>query len=88
MKLKDREAFVSMASAKKLPVQTHFVSAPQIRRDRVVSRNLSKGETFSSEITPAIFEFMEAQFEAPTDEELSKSIVIAVNDRLLRLIPV
>jgi predicted kinase len=53
MKVRDRSRFIALAQAKGLPVQMHFVAAPlEVRRNRVLSRNLDKGETFSFEVTP------------------------------------
>ncbi|MGZ8886197.1 MAG: AAA family ATPase [Halobacteriota archaeon] len=76
MKVGDRSRFVALAQAKNLSVRTHFVTAPlEVRRDRVLSRNTSKDDTFSFEVSPAMFDFMETQFEAPTDNELSSCIV-------------
>lgn len=76
MKVDDRSRFVALAQAKSLPVRTHFVTAPlEVRRDRVLSRNLNKGDTFSFEVTPGMFDFMETQFEAPTESESSTCLV-------------
>jgi predicted kinase len=76
MKVDDRSRFIALAQAGNLAVRTHFVTAPlEIRRDRVLSRNVSKGDTFSFEVTPAMFDFMETQFELPTDSELSTCVV-------------
>jgi predicted kinase len=78
MKVSDRARFVSLAEAKGLPVQLHFVTAPHdVRRERVASRNANKGETFAFEVTPGMFDFMETQFESPTAAELSRSIAPA-----------
>jgi predicted kinase len=75
MKVSDRTRFISLAEGRELPVQLHYVTAPlDVRRGRVASRNANRGETFAFEVTPAMFEFMETQFESPTDAELSKSI--------------
>jgi predicted kinase len=75
MRVSDRSRFISLAGAKGLPVQLHYVNAPHgVRRARVVSRNANKGETFAFEVTPAMFDFMEKQFEPPTEAELSRSI--------------
>jgi predicted kinase len=50
----------------------HFVDADvSLRRQRVVQRNLEKGETHSFDVTPVMFEAMEAYFEYPTESELS-----------------
>lgn len=76
MKMKDRVRFTSLAEDNVLEVQLHFVTAPHdLRRNRVVSRNETRSETFAFEVTPQMFDFMEAQFEPPTSDELSKSVV-------------
>lgn len=76
MKVADRSRLVALAQAKSLSVRTHFVTAPlEIRRNRVLSRNVSKGDSFSFEVTPAMFDFMETQFQVPTESELSTSVV-------------
>ena len=78
MKRKDRARFVALAENEDLSVQTHSVTAShKIRRERVLLRNETKSETFSFEVTPEMFDFMEKQFEPPTDEELSKSTVFS-----------
>lgn len=77
MKVSDRSKFVSLAEAKALTVQMHYVNAPHsLRRGRVLSRNMEKGETFAFEVTPAMFDFMEKQFESPTEPELSRCVAI------------
>jgi len=77
MKTASRSAFVSLAWNANHAVRLHHVTAPQaIRRERVLARNEERGETFSFEVTPQMFEFMEAQFEAPTPEELSHALLI------------
>jgi predicted kinase len=49
----------------------HFIDAElAIRRERVLRRNRERGETFSFEVTPPMFEAMEAYFEPPSDNEL------------------
>ena len=35
-----------------------------------------KGQTFSMEVTPVMFEFMEKEFERPTKKELQDAIII------------
>ena len=78
MKVNDRSRFVALAEAKALPLQMHFVTAPlDLRRSRVMSRNTNKGESFSFEVTPGMFDFMEKRFEHPTDAEVSKSVVFS-----------
>ncbi|MEM7051315.1 MAG: ATP-binding protein [Acidobacteriota bacterium] len=77
MKVANRSEFVDLARAAELPVQLHFIDAPHdIRRSRVLARNSAKGETFSFEVTPAMFDFMESQFQRPTPAELSTATVV------------
>lgn len=76
MKVADRSRFIALAEAKSLAVCTYYVTAPlQVRKDRVLSRNLKKGDTFSFEVTPGMFDFMETQCQAPTGRELSACVV-------------
>ena len=57
--------------------QLHYVSAPYaIRRKRVFERNIDKGETYSFEVTPGMFDYMEREFHSPTASELAVAIVI------------
>jgi predicted kinase len=78
MKVADRLRFVSLAQNAGVPTQLHFVSASHdVRRNRVVARNNSKGDTFAFEVTPAMFDFMEKHFEPPTEAERSRAIVFS-----------
>lgn len=71
-----RTAFAGLIDASGLPGQWHLVEAPHdVRRRRVMARNSARGETFSFEVTPAMFDFMEREFEPPTSDELDRSIV-------------
>ena len=55
----------------------HFVDAElPIRRQRVLHRNAEKGETYSFDVTPGMFEAMELYFERPTASELSESQLV------------
>ncbi len=47
-----------------------------MRKERVVKRNIEKGETYSFEVTPMMFDFMEKEFQRPTDEELERAIIV------------
>ena len=59
-------------SAKGLSLRWHFVDAPkEVRRARVAVRNAAKGETFVMEVTPEMFEMLEAIYEPPVPAELS-----------------
>lgn len=76
MRRTDRERVAQIAEACELPVQFHFVTAPQeVRRERVLSRNEVRGETFSIVVTPQMFEFIEGVYEAPAPDELTGCIV-------------
>ena len=77
MKIEDRARFRSLARDNGLAVQLHFVTAARhLRRQRVLSRNNIKGETFSFGVSPQMFDFMETQFESPTSEESGLSIFV------------
>ena len=76
MKVKNRSGFLALAATNKHTAQLHFINAPhEIRRNRVLTRNVQKGDTFSFEVTAPMFDFMERQFEPPTDQELASSVV-------------
>ncbi|GAB5537161.1 MAG: hypothetical protein Rubg2KO_34100 [Rubricoccaceae bacterium] len=71
MKVDNRTEFVDLAHASGLPSQLHFIDAPlNTRKKRVLARNAEKGDTFSFEVTPAMFDFMEKEFQRPTTAEL------------------
>jgi len=76
MRHADRERIRQIAQAKRLPLQWHFVDAPQdVRRARVAGRNGAKGETFVHEVTPQMFEMLEAVYEAPAPAELEGAVL-------------
>lgn len=76
MKAHNRSEFVGLAQTCNLPAQLHFVDAPlDLRRQRVLARNTEQGATFAFEVTPAMFDFMEQQFERPGQAELALATV-------------
>jgi predicted kinase len=76
MKVSNRTEFLSLASAGEHPAQLHFVNAPlDVRRQRVLQRNIDKGDTYSFEVSAPMFDFMEREFEPPTDQELARATV-------------
>jgi predicted kinase len=80
MRRADRERIRQIAEEKGLSPQWHFVDAPQdVRRARVAGRNAAKGETFVMEVTPEMFDMLEAIYEPPTPAEL-KGAVLSVSD--------
>jgi predicted kinase len=80
MRRADRERIRQIAEEKGLSPQWHFVDAPQdVRRARVAGRNAAKGETFVMEVTPEMFERLEAIYEPPAPAEL-EGAVLSVSD--------
>lgn len=76
MRRSDRARVAQIAEACDLPLQFHFVTAPQdVRRARVLDRNQVRGDTFSIEVTPDMFAFIEGVYEAPEADELAGCIV-------------
>ncbi|HEY2358829.1 MAG TPA: ATP-binding protein [Phenylobacterium sp.] len=80
MRKADRARVREIAEATDLPLQFHFVNAPQeVRRARVLDRNVVRGESFAIEVTPDLFEFIEGVYEPPEPGELTGA-VISEND--------
>jgi predicted kinase len=76
MRRADRARVREIAEAVELPLQWHFVDAPQaVRRARVADRNAVKGEGFAIEVTPDLFEFIEGVYEPPLPDELDGAVV-------------
>jgi predicted kinase len=80
MRVADRARVREIAEATGLGMQFHFVDAPQeVRRARVLDRNVVRGESFAIEVTPDLFEFIEGVYEPPQPGELIGA-VISVSD--------
>ncbi|MFZ3005887.1 MAG: ATP-binding protein [Phenylobacterium sp.] len=76
MRKTDRARVAEIAEACELPLQFHFVTAsPDVRRARVLERNEVRGETFSIDVSPDMFDFIEGVFEAPDADELTGAII-------------
>ena len=76
-KFKHREKYRKFAKENNIEVKVHFLNIPkEIRKERVLKRNLEKGITFEFEVTNGNFECMENWFEARLETELKNSIVI------------
>lgn len=70
MTFAEREAFRARAETAGHRVKMHFVEAPrEVRLARLNRRNQERGETFSFEVSPAMFEFFEARYEKPNPSE-------------------
>ncbi len=75
-----RKLFSTLSEEANLLTQLHYVVAPlAIRRQRVLDRNIKKGSTFSFEVTTEMFDFMEGEFEKPSDAELENALIIDTN---------
>ena len=56
---------------------THFLDiSKETRMNRVIKRNMEKGETFEFEVSDENFDFMENWFEKPTEKEMIGGIII------------
>jgi predicted kinase len=76
MRVADRDRVRGIAEATELPLQFHFVDAPQeVRRARVASRNEVRGEGFAIPVSPDMFEFIEGVYEPPRPGELIGAVV-------------
>jgi predicted kinase len=76
MRRADRDRVRQIAEGAELPLQWHFVDAPEaVRRARVAGRNTIKGESFAIEVTPELFDFMEGVYEPPEPAELDGAVV-------------
>ncbi|MGD0192497.1 MAG: ATP-binding protein [Rhizomicrobium sp.] len=70
-----RAHLADLAERAGLTVQLHFLDVPaDERRRRVQARNVEKGEThqLTFAVTRQMFDFVEAMFEPPTDEEMAR----------------
>lgn len=76
MRKTDRARVAEIAEACELPLQFHFVTASSdVRRARVLERNEVRGETFSIDVSPDMFDFIEGVYEAPDAQELKGAII-------------
>ncbi|MDB5423350.1 MAG: hypothetical protein JWQ29_766 [Phenylobacterium sp.] len=76
MRRADRSRVRQIAEATGLALQFHFVDAPQdVRRARVLDRNVVRGESFAIEVTPDLFDFIEGVYETPEPAELVGAVV-------------
>jgi len=69
-----RQRFYRLASDAGLSVQLHVLDVPPAERwRRVESRNRERGTTYDLpfDVTREMFDFVEALWEAPTDEEMA-----------------
>jgi len=76
-RLSHRQKFRDFARKKGFEIKLHFLDIPkEVRLQRVLGRNKTKGETFEFEVTQENFAFMETWFEAPEGDELTGALRI------------
>ena len=76
MRRADRDRVREIAEATGLPLRFHFVDAPpEARRARVMERNVIRGEGFSIDVPPDMFDFIEGVYEAPEPAELVGAVI-------------
>ena len=72
-----RDAIRQKAYNNNVGFQLHYIhAARKLRHERVFGRNKEQGETYSLEVTPAMFEHTESFFEPPVGEELNEAVVV------------
>jgi len=72
-----REKFRKFANRNRVEHTLHFLDIPKdVRLDRVMNRNLERGDTFEFEVTKKNFDFMETWFERPDSIELKNAVII------------
>jgi predicted kinase len=73
----ERDTFRSWAMGTRASVKMHYLDVDrETRRARVERRNRERSGTFAFEVTPAMFEALDAAFEAPTDDELYGAMIV------------
>jgi len=83
MKVQNRSQYLGLAKENGIPTQLHYINAQlSTRLERVMKRNSDKSKTYSFEVSPAMFHYMENEFEPPTEDEL-KDIVTINTDELV-----
>lgn len=71
-KAEHRQKFADIASVEGMDVTLQYLDVPaDVRWSRVQSRNTQKGETFSLDVDRGMFDFVEAMWEAPDEQELA-----------------
>ena len=76
-KFSHREKFRAFALKNNIDYKLHYLDISiAIRKDRVIKRNIEKGDTYEFEVKLEDLDFMETWFEAPTPAELEKGVHI------------
>lgn len=76
-KYEHREKFRKFANDHGYALKIHFLDVPkETRLERVLHRNLDKGDTYEFEVSQENFDFMESWFERPTASEMEGGVII------------
>lgn len=76
-KFEHREKFRKFAALHNYEIKTHFLDISKATRlQRILKRNVEKGDTFEFEVSKENFDFMETWFEKPGELEMKDGIVI------------
>ena len=77
-KFEHREKFRKFSELNGYEFKTHFLDiSKETRLNRVIKRNIEKGETFEFVVSKEDFYFMENWFEKPNEKEMIGGIIIA-----------
>ena len=77
-KFEHREKFRNFANLNSYEFKIHFLNiSKETRLNRVMKRNIEKGETFEFEVSKENFDFMENWFEKPNEKEMNEGIIIS-----------
>jgi len=80
-KIAKRRLFLTLAEEIKASTQLHYITAAHnVRRKRVLVRNIEQGSSYSFEVTPGMFDFMETEFQTPTESEMSTAIIVDTSE--------
>ncbi|WP_316846812.1 AAA family ATPase [Pedobacter psychrodurus] len=80
MKTENRSLYIALAQESGIQIERHYITAElSTRYKRVMKRNSDRNKTYSFEVTPTMFHYMENEFESPTEDEL-KTVVIVNTD--------
>jgi predicted kinase len=76
-KFEHREKFRKFAESNCYGLKMHFLDiSNETRLERVMKRNIEKGETFEFQVSKENFDFMETWFERPSEKEMQDGINI------------
>jgi len=76
-----RKAFADWSAELGYPCELHWIKiAPQIRWERVETRNREKGETFAMTVTREMFDFMEGEWEDPSAAGIDTAQLVIISE--------